>query len=49
MKLGIGVEPVSRISERPDKRFSTYVYWRGRFGATRMQEPKVLEILCDEG
>lgn len=48
MKLGIGVEPTSRISERADKRFSTYVYWRGRFGATRMQEPKVLEIVCQE-
>lgn len=48
MKLGVGIEPKSRIAERADKRFSTYVYWSGRFGATRMQEPKVLEILAKE-
>lgn len=49
MKLGIGMEPTSRITpDRADKRYSTYVYWRGRFGATRMQEPKVLEILAKE-
>ena len=48
MLLGVGIEPKSRIAERSDKRFSTYVYWSARFGATRMQEPKVLEIQCAE-
>jgi hypothetical protein len=48
MLLGVGIEPKSRIAERSDKRFSTYVYWSARFGATRMQEPKVLEIICAE-
>lgn len=48
MLLGVGIEPRARITERPDKRFSWYAYWSGRFGATRMQEEKVLEVLCSE-
>jgi hypothetical protein len=37
----------ARISERPDKRFSTYVYYKMTIGATRLEEEKVVEILCD--
>jgi hypothetical protein len=48
MLLGVGIEPRSRITERSDKRFSWYAYYSARFGATRMQEEKVLEIQCAE-
>lgn len=46
--LSTGMEPVGRITERPDKRFSTYVYYCGSYGATRMEEAKVVEIACSE-
>ena len=48
IKVGIGEQMVTRITERSDKRFSVYVYVRMGFSATRMQEEKVVEILCDE-
>lgn len=37
----------ARIQERPDKRFSTYVYYKMTIGATRLEEEKVVKILCD--
>ncbi len=46
--LGMGKEPVSRITERADKRFSVYVYYCMSLGATRIEEEKVVEIKCDE-
>jgi len=39
-----GLEVQTRVSERADKRFSTYVYARAGFGAVRMQEKKIVEI-----
>ena len=39
---------VARIQERPDKSFSTYVYYRMSLGAVRLEEEKVVEIRCDE-
>lgn len=36
----------TRIGERPDKEYTTQVFMRGTIGATRTQEPKVVEILC---
>ena len=36
------------IGPRRDKRNSTQVYCSASFGATRMEEGKVLEIKCDE-
>ncbi len=36
----------SRISERDDKSYSTQVYSKGTFGATRLEQGKVVEILC---
>lgn len=48
VKLGIGKEPVSRLAERSDKRFSMYVYYCMALGATRLQEEKVVEIACSE-
>lgn len=39
---------MGRISERDDKSYATQVYASGSFGSTRMEEGKVVEILCDE-
>ena len=38
----------TRIGERADKSYSTQVYAKGTFGATRVEEKKVVEILCTE-
>ena len=46
--LGIGQDVVARITERADKSFSTYVYYSMTIGATRLEEVKVVEIICDE-
>lgn len=46
--LSTGIEPVGRIDELPGKRYSTQVYYCGSFGATRMEEAKVVEIACAE-
>ena len=48
IKLGVGKDVVSRIDERADKSYSTQVYYCAQFGATRMEEEKVISILCDE-
>jgi len=46
--LSVGEDYVSKISERPDKGYSTQVYGRMSIGATRMEEEKVVEIICKE-
>lgn len=38
----------TRIDERPDKEYLTQVFMSGTVDATRTQEGKVIEILCDE-
>lgn len=48
IKLAMGKDVMSRIEERADKSFSTQVYYCSTFGATRMEEEKVVEISCDE-
>jgi len=48
IKMGVGKDIVSRIDERADKSYSTQVYYCAQFGATRMEEDKVVSILCDE-
>lgn len=48
MHLGMWNDITTRISERGDKSYSTQVYVKGTFGATRLEEGKVVEILCDE-
>lgn len=42
--LSTGMEPTGTIVQRADKRMSWYVYYCGSFGATRMEEDKVVEI-----
>lgn len=48
LHLGLWNDINSRISERDDKSYSTQVYVKGTFGATRTEEGKVVEILCAE-
>ncbi|MHC4067258.1 MAG: phage capsid protein [Planctomycetota bacterium] len=48
MTLGIGEDVMARIQERPDKAFSTYVFYRMSIGAVRLEEEKVVEISADE-
>jgi len=45
----IGNDIMARISERDDKRYSTQVYAMHSVGATRMEEEKVIEVICTEG
>tara|TARA_B100001939_G_scaffold98122_1_gene84422 strand:- start:1028 stop:2038 length:1011 start_codon:yes stop_codon:yes gene_type:complete len=51
-RRGIGLcvweDIVARISERPDKRFSQYIYYRMTIGATRLEEERVVEIRCQD-
>jgi len=46
--MAIGKDVMARIDERADKSYSTQVYYCATFGATRMEESKVVQILCDE-
>ena len=39
---------MDRIEERPDKSFSTYVYYCMTIGATCLEESKVVSIKVDE-
>ena len=51
-RRGIGLcvweDIVARISERPDKRFSQYIYYRMTLGATRLEEERVVQIMCQD-
>jgi len=42
IKLAVGKDVMSRIDERSDKSYSTQVYYCATFGATRMEEEKVV-------
>ena len=44
IKLGVGKEIVTRITERADKRYSVQPYVKMSFGATRVEGPAVVEI-----
>ena len=48
LHLGIWNDINSKITERADKSYATQVYVKGTFGATRTEEKKVVEIICDE-
>jgi hypothetical protein len=38
----------AKIDPRPDKSYSTQIYYCSTFGASRMQEEMVIEIACNE-
>lgn len=46
MHLGIWEDIQTKISERADKGYATQVYLRGTFGATRLQQGKVVEMVA---
>lgn len=46
--LAIGADMKGRISERDDKSYATQVYACMSIGGTRMEENKVVEVLCTE-
>jgi hypothetical protein len=48
IKLAVGKDVMAKIDERADKSYSTQVFYCATFGATRMEEAKVVSILCDE-
>lgn len=48
MVLGLGQDIKAEIAPRPDKAFSTYVYVSMTIGATRVEEERVVQVLCDE-
>jgi hypothetical protein len=48
LMLAVGKDQMSRIEERADKSYSTQVYYCQTVGSTRMEEEKVVQILCDE-
>tara|TARA_R110002126_G_scaffold79085_1_gene196511 strand:- start:123 stop:989 length:867 start_codon:yes stop_codon:yes gene_type:complete len=48
LHLGIWNDINARITERDDKSYSTQVYVKGTFGATRVEEKKVVAITCSE-
>lgn len=48
LKLAVGKDVESYIEKRPDKSYSTQVYYCATFGSVRMEEDKVVSIDCDE-
>lgn len=48
MHLCVWNDITTRISERADKSHATQVYVKGTFGATRVEQGKVVRILCTE-
>ena len=46
--LAVSRDQITRVTERPDKNYSTQVWTSMDIGATRIEEAKVIEILCDE-
>lgn len=45
--LAIGEDIVAEIAKNPGKRFSWQLYYQMLMGATRMEEVKVVNLLCD--
>jgi len=48
IKLAVGKDLRTEIGQRADKSYSHQVYVCASFGATRMEEEKVVQILCSE-
>lgn len=46
--LSVGKDMIARVSERSDKNYSTQAYVEMCIGSTRMEENKVVELLCKE-
>ncbi len=48
LALAVGKDSTARIDERADKGYATQVYYSAAFGATRMEEAKVVEVQAHE-
>ena len=48
IRLGVGLDMVTRIDERSDKSYATQIYVAQTIGAVRMEEARVVEIACVE-
>jgi hypothetical protein len=48
MVLSVGQDIEAKIEKRADKNYATQVFTRMTVGATRLEEEKVVEIVCDE-
>ena len=50
-RRGVGLclweDVVARITERPDKRFSQYIYYRMTLGSVRLEEERIVKISCE--
>jgi hypothetical protein len=46
--MSVGEDYVNKIDPRPDKSYAMQVYSRMSIGGTRMEEVKVMEIICKE-
>lgn len=46
--MSVGEDFTTKMSERDDKGYAMQVYARMSIGGTRMEEPKVIEIMCQE-
>ncbi len=44
MGVGVAQDIYGRVAERPDKRFSWYVYTAMSIGGSRLEEAKLVEI-----
>lgn len=47
LHVGMWNDINAKITERADKSYATQIYVKGTFGATRVEEKKVVEIICD--
>ena len=48
LQLAIQKEPTARADQRPDKNYAWQVFMSMSIGATRLEEARIVEILCDE-
>jgi len=48
MKLGIWNDVTTKVDQRADKRYSWQVYITATYGATRLQENKVVQVACED-
>jgi hypothetical protein len=46
--LAIGQDVISRVDELPDMHYAKQIYFSMSMGASRLEEAKCVEILCDE-
>jgi hypothetical protein len=48
IQLGIQKEPSGRIDQRPDKNYAWQCFFSMSIGATRLEEERIVEIVCQE-